>query len=670
MDDQVDWRPTMAEPRQARSIARKVALVAIICTSAAPTSRAIAQEDDPLVVAAGDGNLAGVQALLDRGADPNQADESQTTPLMAASWGGHAEVARLLLDVGARPNEGDASRATPLMAASLGGHLPVVQLLLAHDADVRIRDVDGDDALSFAVFGGSTEVAEFLLEQGVDPNGRNALGQTPFLVAAQRDEVDLVRVLLERGADIAARDDDGDGALSYAAFGGSTEVATFLMDRGADPNRRNRNGVTPHLQAAASDNVAVLRALLDGGADVSLVDAEGATALHQAARTGAVDALMLLIDRGADVNAEAKGWTGWMIAAAKFDTATADALAARGAAHGETLRRALERTTEAGGWAHGMRIDVALAALAAARRHVPDLPIRGEILNVICWNGTLLGHADRVAELCDEAVTVLPEPSVRDSRGLNRAVRGELSGVHADFQSFVAEAGVQGTELRQRWIAELEQGTNPITPATLEALRYPWLEGSAIAAARHLGFDLIGMVPGLAEVPDSALISREGPYQTDAFQRVFSAGGTTFGWGDAQLSGVVFNATLMGGTGLAESGVEDIQGLSEEGFRETFLPSLAQSMGFEPDSAEVEELGLDEVAPPRTGWRIGVRLPMVSEAGEAGETRAVDVHLVFFARHRVIGTCVVIGAHPVTVGDVVRIVSVFENRVADALPKS
>lgn len=612
-----------------------MALVTILSALCIPTSRAIAQEDYPLVAAAADGGLADVRALLDGGADPNEADESL---------------------------------ATPLMAASFGGHVQVVLLLLERGADMSLRDVDGDDALSFAVYGESAEVARTLLDRGADPNAPNAMGQTPFLLAARHHDADLVRLLFERGADLTRHDVDGDAALHYAAMGGSADIAILLVDHGADPNQANLSGVTPLCQAAAFDNVAVVRALLDRGAEVNRVDADGSTALHHAALAGAVDAMMVLIDRGADVNATSRGWTPWMVAVSQFDTTTADALAARGADNEEELRRAVERATEAAGWAQGMRIDMALAALADAWQLVPDLPIRGEILNVVCWNGTLVGEAERVAEICDQAVAALPSPGVRDSRGLNRAVRDELSGALADFESFVAGDGVQGKELREQWIADLERGTNPITSATLEQLRYPWLGGSAIASTRHLGFDLIAMIPGLSEVPDSALISQEGPYETNAFQRVFSAGGKAFGWGDARLSGVVFNATLMGGARLASAGVSDISGLSEAGFRETFLASLGESMGFDAATADVEALVLDALAPPHAAWRVGAELEGI--AATPGETTAIDVHLVFFARQRIIATCVIVGFGRVPVDGVVRIVQVFESRVQDALPKS
>ena len=46
-----------------------------------------------------------VQLLLDRGADPNQADEGGETPLHYAARWGHKDVVQLLLERGADPNK-------------------------------------------------------------------------------------------------------------------------------------------------------------------------------------------------------------------------------------------------------------------------------------------------------------------------------------------------------------------------------------------------------------------------------------------------------------------------------------------------------------------------------------------------------------------------------------
>ena len=59
---------------------------------------------DPIHDTAFDGDLAGVQAELDKGADVNAKNESGVTPLLWAAWKGHKEVAELLIANGADVN--------------------------------------------------------------------------------------------------------------------------------------------------------------------------------------------------------------------------------------------------------------------------------------------------------------------------------------------------------------------------------------------------------------------------------------------------------------------------------------------------------------------------------------------------------------------------------------
>jgi ankyrin repeat protein len=81
------------------------------------------------------GCAADVQVLLDRGADPNVADDTGATALMWAAY--DLDKTRLLLDHGANVNAETQSSMTPLMVAASGGDsFEIVQLLLAHGADV------------------------------------------------------------------------------------------------------------------------------------------------------------------------------------------------------------------------------------------------------------------------------------------------------------------------------------------------------------------------------------------------------------------------------------------------------------------------------------------------------------------------------------------------------
>ena len=100
----------------------------------------------------------------------------------------------------------------------------------------------------------------------------------------------------------------------------------------------------------------------------------------------------------------------------------------------------------------------------------------GQLANAICWRGSLDGCAARVLPMCERAVALLPSaPELRDSRGLARALTGNVAGAR-DFAAFIASMGEKGQLAdraadREVWIAALRAGRNPFDAVTLAALR-------------------------------------------------------------------------------------------------------------------------------------------------------------------------------------------------------
>jgi WD40 repeat protein len=99
-----------------------------------------------------------------------------------------------------------------------------------------------------------------------------------------------------------------------------------------------------------------------------------------------------------------------------------------------------------------------------------------ELSNMVCWWGTLYGFASLVGDAGEEAVRLAPDnASYRDTRGVNRAANGNLSGASEDFIDFL-ERGTQvsGAVRRRRegWLEQLRQQHNPIDEHELAQLRY------------------------------------------------------------------------------------------------------------------------------------------------------------------------------------------------------
>ena len=123
---------------------------------------------DPIHDAAESGDLAGVQAELDKGANVNAKNQNGATPLHRAAWFGHKEIVELLIAKGADVNAKDDSQSshyvgTPLNCAAWKGHKEIAELLIDNGADVNAKAVDGETPLDVAA---KPEIADLLRKHG------------------------------------------------------------------------------------------------------------------------------------------------------------------------------------------------------------------------------------------------------------------------------------------------------------------------------------------------------------------------------------------------------------------------------------------------------------------------------------------------------------------------
>jgi tetratricopeptide (TPR) repeat protein len=79
---------------------------------------------------------------------------------------------------------------------------------------------------------------------------------------------------------------------------------------------------------------------------------------------------------------------------------------------------------------------------------------------------------DALIAACEKAVTFNPErEAFRDSRGITRALAGNIEGAIEDFQAYIAWTDNDEWKLqRQRWIDALKAGENPFTSEEIETL--------------------------------------------------------------------------------------------------------------------------------------------------------------------------------------------------------
>jgi ankyrin repeat protein len=241
-----------------------------------------------LLFAARQGKLDTARALLDAGANIDQASADSTSPLLIAIVNGHYELASLLIDRGANPNVADANGRTPLYAAidlrnvqwsqapapelPQATHMAMIDKLLAAGADPNIKiagkvghrgsfdmrwsDLKGGTAFSRAAWNGDIEVMRLLLAKGADPAVVTEKGETALLLLAgagwplgqgylrSEEEITAALELLveELGLDVNAATTEGITPVIGAIFKGDNYVVQYLVDHGARLDVKDKAG--------------------------------------------------------------------------------------------------------------------------------------------------------------------------------------------------------------------------------------------------------------------------------------------------------------------------------------------------------------------------------------------------------------------------------------------
>ncbi|MBZ5560075.1 MAG: ankyrin repeat domain-containing protein [Acidobacteriia bacterium] len=279
----------------------------------------------PLHLAARQGELDAVKALLDAGADVNQpTNGDKVTPIVIATINGHFDLAKYLLDKGADPNSAGVNGATPLYIA-----LNCQWAAKALYPQPRAYEQQQVSYLDFM---------KALLDKGADPNSRvsrkvwysqydfdqsgiDEAGATPFWRAAYASDIDAMKLLVKYGADPtiptmrtpgrprtgdAVREAQDVSGLPPVAVGGPG-VAPLLAASGEG---YGEGLAANHHRYAPAGMLPAVKYLVDElHVDVNVRDHEGNNAIHNAAARGDNEMIQYLVSKGADplvVNREGK----------------------------------------------------------------------------------------------------------------------------------------------------------------------------------------------------------------------------------------------------------------------------------------------------------------------------------------------------------------------------
>ncbi|HLP34980.1 MAG TPA: ankyrin repeat domain-containing protein, partial [Amoebophilaceae bacterium] len=264
-----------------------------------------------LHLAAQNGHLEVVQALLEKGAPVDALAKDNAAPLHLAAQNGHLEVVKELLEKGAPVDALAKDNWTPLHLAAFNGHLEVVQALLEKGAPVDALEIDNWTPLHRAALNGHLEVVKELLEKGAPVDAQSKGNWTPLQLAAQNGHLAVVKYLIKEGADIFTRNNHVT-VLHRAISGNNIELIQFILDKinnATDKDLQRRyevlnapdgQGDTPLMGAIENERIKATQLLLEHNVDVNIKNNEGLTALHWAVKVERLELVQLLLDHHVD----------------------------------------------------------------------------------------------------------------------------------------------------------------------------------------------------------------------------------------------------------------------------------------------------------------------------------------------------------------------------------
>src|SRR5262245_13564441 len=195
--------------------------------------------NNELIAAAERGDTAGVQQLLQAGANINARDERGRTPVMAATHGNRVDTVAALIQAVADINIRDNRLDNPFLYAGAEGLLDILKLTIAAGADTKLTNRFGGTALIPAAERGHVAVVEELLTHtDVDINHINNLGWTALLEAIVLSDggprhQQIVQLLVDHGADVNIADKNGVTPLQHARSRGFDAIELILAQAGA-----------------------------------------------------------------------------------------------------------------------------------------------------------------------------------------------------------------------------------------------------------------------------------------------------------------------------------------------------------------------------------------------------------------------------------------------------
>jgi hypothetical protein len=206
------------------------------------------------------GDVAQVEALLKKGASPNQKDKFGSPLLVEASRRGKYEIVCALIAHGADAFAEVQGGGDALWIASAEGHDQVVEHLIERGKGNAKFTASLRIAFGAAVMAGHAKVIRQLIGAGADVNANTSLGHAPLLLGSMRGQEFIWEARVKRPFPVR----DGQRKTDWK------EVVMILLEAGAQIPFPTKDGPIDVKNFSADQRYKLADALLEAGAKIKL----------------------------------------------------------------------------------------------------------------------------------------------------------------------------------------------------------------------------------------------------------------------------------------------------------------------------------------------------------------------------------------------------------------